>query len=73
MYGHGKHLVCRVLTSVPGTLVHVTAVHDHRGMTRDPSAYPEPEEFRPERHLRTGKLAPSKDLPTSFIFGFGRR
>ncbi|KAI0691739.1 cytochrome P450 [Earliella scabrosa] len=43
------------------------------GMTRDPSAYPEPEEFRPERHLRTGKLAPSKDLPTSFIFGFGRR
>nr|BED43001.1 cytochrome P450 monooxygenase [Trametes versicolor] len=40
-------------------------------MSRDTRYYPEPEEFRPERHL--GGEASGKLLPSSFIFGFGRR
>ncbi|KAI0831913.1 cytochrome P450 [Trametes gibbosa] len=40
-------------------------------MSRDPRYYPEPEEFRPERYLdvREGE----KLLPSTFVFGFGRR
>ena len=41
-----------------------------RGMSRDPAYYPEPDEFRPERHLdRDGQ----HELPSGFVFGFGRR
>ena len=40
----------------------------------DPAVYDDPDEFRPERFIRDGKLdfthAPD---PASFIFGFGRR
>ena len=52
-------------------------------MSRDEAYYPEPDEFRPERHLgatspgsekeaRAGGEAPY-ELPSNFVFGFGRR
>lgn len=45
-----------------------------RAMLHDPVAYPDPDEFRPERFMRDGQL----DLtvthdPALFAFGFGRR
>ncbi|KAI0630802.1 cytochrome P450 [Trametes polyzona] len=42
--------------------------------TRDPRYYPDPEEFRPERHMPSsdGKGG-EKLLPSNFTFGFGRR
>ena len=51
-------------------------------MSRNTDVYPEPEEFRPERHLSTVTAPGSEkaagagaqvDLPSSFTFGFGRR
>ena len=42
-----------------------------RGMTRNPDAFPDPETFVPERHLKAADGG--KDLPSSFVFGFGRR
>ena len=52
-------------------------------MSRNTDFYPEPEEFRPERHLApmaaaaAGEKATGADgqveLPSSFTFGFGRR
>ncbi|KAI0643941.1 CyP450 monooxygenase [Trametes meyenii] len=41
--------------------------------TRDARHYPDPEEFRPERYLRDGKLDPDVLDPRDVIFGFGRR
>ncbi|OJT11091.1 O-methylsterigmatocystin oxidoreductase [Trametes pubescens] len=44
------------------------------GMSRDARCYPEPEEFRPERHLGIEvKAGEEYVLPSSFVFGFGRR
>ncbi|KAI0753687.1 cytochrome P450 [Fomes fomentarius] len=43
------------------------------GMTRNAAHFPDPEEFVPERHLREAKLMDAQELPSSFIFGFGRR
>ncbi|KAH9849837.1 cytochrome P450 [Lenzites betulinus] len=40
-------------------------------MSRDTRFYPEPEEFRPERHLDSKEG--QKLLPSTFTFGFGRR
>lgn len=43
-------------------------------MSRDTRYYPEPEEFRPERHLRTEvKVGDDYVSPSNFVFGFGRR
>ncbi|KAI0739060.1 cytochrome P450 [Daedaleopsis nitida] len=42
-------------------------------MSRDPEAYPEPEEFRPERFLRDGVHDPTVRDPRKYAFGFGRR
>ncbi|KAL1938291.1 hypothetical protein VTO73DRAFT_11742 [Trametes versicolor] len=43
-------------------------------MSRDTRYYPEPEEFRPERHLGTEVKAGDDYVPpSSFVFGFGRR
>ncbi|KAI0687567.1 cytochrome P450 [Earliella scabrosa] len=41
--------------------------------SRDPSVYPDPERFNPDRFLKDGKLNPEVRDPYSFIFGFGRR
>lgn len=43
-------------------------------MSRDTRYYPEPEEFRPERHLGFNTKANDEYVtPSSFAFGFGRR
>ncbi len=46
---------------------------NYRGMTRNETAYPDPEVFRPERFMGlTGTEADDID-PRRIIFGFGRR
>ena len=44
-----------------------------RACMRDPEVYEEPEQFRPERFIRGGKIDPSVRDPAAFVFGFGRR
>ncbi|KAF8879274.1 cytochrome P450 [Infundibulicybe gibba] len=39
----------------------------------DPIEFPEPEEFRPERFIKDGKLDPNRLDPNIAAFGFGRR
>ena len=39
----------------------------------DPKVYEDPEEFRPERFLKDGRMDPHVRDPYSFVFGFGRR
>ncbi|TBU45501.1 cytochrome P450 [Dichomitus squalens] len=39
----------------------------------DLEVYEDPDVFRPERFIRNGKLDPTVQDPTAFIFGFGRR
>ncbi|KAI0793615.1 CyP450 monooxygenase [Fomes fomentarius] len=41
--------------------------------SRDPSCFPEPELFSPERFLRDGEIDKDVTSPYDFIFGFGRR
>ncbi|TFK90517.1 cytochrome P450 [Polyporus arcularius HHB13444] len=43
------------------------------GCTRDPDVYEHPDEFRPERFIRDGKLDPNVQDPATVVFGFGRR
>ncbi|KAJ3487194.1 hypothetical protein NLI96_g3706 [Meripilus lineatus] len=42
-------------------------------MLHDPVDYPSPEEFKPERFLKNGKLDPTIRSPVTIAFGFGRR
>ncbi len=51
---------------------HLSIGH-HRAMTRDTRHYPDPEEFKPERYLKDGKLNPEVLDPGDFGFGYGRR
>ncbi len=44
-----------------------------RSITRDPTMYPNPEKFDPERYLKDGKPNPDVTDPTTIAFGFGRR
>ena len=42
-------------------------------MSRDPVAYPDPGEFKPERFLKDGVLDPNVRDPLKYQLGFGRR
>lgn len=46
---------------------------DHRAMTRDTRFYPDPEDFRPERFIVPDEKKDELLMPSSFVFGFGRR
>ena len=35
--------------------------------------YPDPENFKPERFLKDGKINPDVQDPNAFVFGYGRR
>ncbi|KAI0643944.1 CyP450 monooxygenase [Trametes meyenii] len=41
--------------------------------SRDPSVYPDPDRFYPERFLNDGKINPDVQDPNTFAFGYGRR
>lgn len=45
----------------------------YRAMVNDPSVYPDPKEFRPERFMKDGKFNPEVQDPGHFAFGYGRR
>ncbi len=46
----------------------------HRSVCHDEELYPEPGEFKPERHLDDeGKLDATVKDPRDLTFGFGRR
>ncbi|KDQ59104.1 hypothetical protein JAAARDRAFT_33832 [Jaapia argillacea MUCL 33604] len=40
---------------------------------QDPVAYPDPQEFKPERFMKDGQLNPDVQDPDTAAFGFGRR
>lgn len=42
-------------------------------MSRDPTAYPEPEVFLPERFMNDGSSVTAAQDPSRLQFGFGRR
>ncbi len=39
----------------------------------DPEAYPNPDQYRPERFLKNGKPDETVRNPLDYVFGFGRR
>ena len=39
----------------------------------DPATFKDPDQFRPERFIRNGKLDTTLRDPAAFIFGYGRR
>ncbi|KAI0632676.1 cytochrome P450 [Trametes polyzona] len=75
--------------SFPMGLPHSTSTDDHYhgyyiparcmvipntwAMSRDTRYYPNPEVFRPERHLEPPAHPEGHLLPSEFVFGFGRR
>ncbi|OJT02061.1 O-methylsterigmatocystin oxidoreductase [Trametes pubescens] len=42
-------------------------------MLHDPNVYERPEEFKPERFIRDGKIDTTVYDPSAFAFGYGRR
>jgi len=50
-----------------------TVVENVWAICRDPSVYPNPDTFNPDRFLKDGKIDPSVFNPEDRIFGAGRR
>ena len=44
-----------------------------RACMHDPETYENPDEFRPERFIRDGRLDNAVRDPFDYVFGFGRR
>lgn len=44
-----------------------------RAMLHDPEEYPEPQEFKPERFIKDGKINTAIRNPLTLAFGFGRQ
>ena len=63
--------VACVLVYLVWRVAALSATDYHRFMLNDPSVWPEPRSFKPERFLDT--LAPGQFDPQAVIFGFGRR
>ena len=42
-------------------------------MSRDPTAYPDPDKFMPERFIKDGAIDPIGRDPLKYQLGFGRR
>ena len=42
-------------------------------MSRDPAAYPDPDNFMPERFIKDGAIDPTVRGPLKYQLGFGRR
>ena len=75
---------CMIMPNIWSVTMHGTTesswtvcnpVSSCRAMSRDERYYDEPEAFRPERYLNEdGRLmADDRELPHSYVFGFGRR
>ncbi|KAI0655728.1 cytochrome P450 [Cubamyces menziesii] len=50
-----------------------TVIANTWAITRDTRYFPDPEEFRPERYLVSDEEKRDLLLPSSFVFGYGRR
>jgi cytochrome P450 len=50
-----------------------TVIQNVWAISRDPSIYPDPETFNPDRFLKDGKIDPSVFNPENRVFGAGRR
>ncbi|KAI0334306.1 cytochrome P450 [Cubamyces sp. BRFM 1775] len=50
-----------------------TVIANTWAITRDARYFPDPEEFRPERYLVSDEEKRGLPLPSSFVFGYGRR
>jgi cytochrome P450 len=50
-----------------------TVIQNIWAVCRDPSIYPDPETFNPDRFLKDGKINPLVFNPENRIFGAGRR
>ncbi|KAJ3010156.1 hypothetical protein NUW54_g2574 [Trametes sanguinea] len=50
-----------------------TVIANNWAITRDTRFFPDPEEFRPERYLVPKEQRDELLLPSSFLFGYGRR
>lgn len=56
-----------------GTRADMRRAFTGRACMHDPAVFEDPDEFRPERFIRDGKLDVSARDPSAFAFGFGRR
>lgn len=63
----------RFLSGASGIITINSQVDIIRAILHDPETYPDPEEFRPERYMKDGKIDPEAKDPAIAAFGYGRR